>query len=399
MQRRRFLKGLPVLLSGALSHAAAAKAIEQISSIGDHGRRLILIELAGANDGLNTLVPWRNDVYRAARPRLALNQSQLISVTDDIGVHASLRRLMVLMERGELAWVQGLGYPSPSRSHFTSADYWHTGGDGAHGVGRGGWLAHDIEHRYSDPSFDVHGISLVGEMGPLRSVSGRWLSASSVAQLAALSIPENSLVQGVSGQVSALDRMAARMRDVDTMLVRVSDKLVGAPTVEAFPGGAFGRQLREVTRFVAAGLNTPIFRVQLRGFDTHANQLSRQARLLGTLAESVSFLRRELKAMDEWDNTLVMTHSEFGRRLAENHSGGTDHGTAAPQFIAGGSLNASSTLFGVAPDLQALVDSDPVATLDYRALYERVLSGWLGIPDNQLNRYRDPALTALLDRG
>jgi uncharacterized protein (DUF1501 family) len=389
MKRRQFLSALPLLVSAG----TAISGISSDSPKSSTGRRLILIELAGANDGLNTVVPWRHDTYREARPTLALNKSQLISINDEVGLHRSLKALMPLAERGELACVQGLGYPLPNRSHFQSTDYWHTGGDGEQGTGRDGWITHDTEHRFAGAN--VHGISLVGDMGPLHSASGRWLSAASLGQLAALSIPDASLTGVPSGPEGAIGRIATRMRGVDGMLSSLSEQLARAPSVAAFPGGALGQQLREVTRFIAAGLETPIYRVQLTGFDTHANQRARQARLLNSLAQAVSHLRRELKDMNEWGNTLVMTHSEFGRRLTENESGGTDHGTAAPQFIAGGALGLRAPLLGTAPDLGTLVDHDPVATLDYRALYERVLSGWLDMPDNRFSHFRDPAVSSL----
>ena len=377
------------------------------------GRRLVLIELGGANDGLNTLVPWRDDLYRAARPILALGPDELVhpdgartaTGEEAPALNRALAPLLSLLERGELAFVQGLGYPSPNRSHFTSIHLWETGGDGARGAGPDGWITHDLEHRLGRPVADAHGIGLDGTVGPLDSGSGRWLSTRSASSLASLEAPlaARDAASGAgpgAPTLPAVAAMAARMRDVDATLGRLREKVRRGPSVEPVAEGELGAQLTDVVRLVTAGLDTPVYHVRLAGFDTHVNQRGRHARLLRELAAGLRGLRRALVEAGEWDRTLVATYSEFGRRAAENGSGGTDHGTAAPHLVAGGALGSLAPFHGRAPDLGALDETgDPAPTLDYRALYERVLSGWFGIRDNRFADFRAPALEGLLRPG
>jgi len=365
------------------------------------GRRLVLVELAGANDGLNTLVPWRDERYRALRPTVALNEADLHPFgAHGLGLHGSLRALMPLLDRGEMTVVQGLGYPRPNRSHFASISLWDRGGDGERAGSAHGWLTHDIEHRLGRPVEHAHGISLDGPIGPLSSGSGRWLATPSVASLAAMKGRSDAAGGAGAGAMVSPDdpvaRMGERFARLDVTLDVLQRRLRRAPRLAPFGGGSLGKQLREVARFTLAGLDTPVYRVRLGGFDTHKDQLGRHARQLKLLADGLRAFRDTLHEADEWRNTLVMTYSEFGRRAAQNESGGTDHGSAAPHLVLGGALATTDAPLGSAVDLSQLVDGDPLATMDYRALYERVLSDWFDIPDNRFAAYRDPALDALL---
>ena len=386
--------------AAAVALAADGQAVVSTGS----ARRLVLVELHGANDGLNTVVPWRDDAYRKLRPTLGLKRSQLLDVDDEIGLNDSLRSLMPMMQNGELAVLQGLGYPQPNRSHFASIALWETGGDGKAGAGRDGWLVHDIEHGAAHRELlDPHGLSLKGPIGPLLSDGGRWLTASSVAQLAALSVPGEAprAAAGVldTGVDSVLARVATRVHELDRALGALTDRLDSAPAVSPIGGGSLGQQLTEVARFVAAGLETPVYRVRHEGFDTHINQVGRHPVLLSQLADGLSGFRDVMLDLGEWQETLVVTYSEFGRRAGENRSGGTDHGTAAPHFVLGGRLDPALTvspLRGSHPSLTELVDHDPVATMDYRAVYDRLLSDGFGVHDNRFSRWRDLRLGGLI---
>ena len=392
--------------------AAAAMGPALLDGRASDGRRLVLVELGGANDGLNTLVPWRDERYRALRPTLALGADELIGldglriepsagarggVGDAPALHGALAPLVPLLERGELAVVQGLGYPAPNRSHFSSVRLWETGGDGRAGPGPDGWATHDLEHRLGRPVADAHGIGLDGAAGPLESDTGRWLTTRSAASLGELAVPVPAAREHANAAVAA---MAARVHRLDATLERLAGKVRAAPGVEPLEGGALGARLTEVLRLVVAGVDAPLYHVRLGGFDTHENQRGRHARLLEELATAVAALRDALVAAGEWERTLVLTYSEFGRRAAENGAGGTDHGTAAPHLLAGGALGTDRAVLGLAPDLGALdAEGDPAATLDYRALYDRTLAGWFGIDDNRFRAFRDPATAPLFARG
>ena len=389
MDRRRLLKltaaGM-LLPAGVLEQSAIAAAAKK------NGRRLILVQLAGANDGLNTLVPFTNDHYYELRPVIGLSRDQLIPLSDELALHDALKPLMPLWEQGELAWVQGLGYPQPNRSHFKSIALWESGGDGQRD-GRQGWITHDIEHRYSRQIYDPHGISLVGDMGLFASDTGRWMSMSSASQFAKVDAP---LAKNIPGAPVHIKLVIKRMQELHHSLASMSSKLDNTPEVKKIRGGKLGEQLQQVVKLIRAGVDTPVYRVKLDGFDTHENQLGRHANLLRQLAIGLTGLKRVLVEDNEWTNTVIMTYSEFGRRAAENMNKGTDHGTAAPHLITGGAITGG--LYGRQPDLAVLSDGDPAFTLDYRALYDRVLLEWFAIDDNQFNKHRQSELSGLLSQ-
>lgn len=388
MNRRKLLKlvaaglSLPIGFT-PLQSLMAAKAVAS-------GRRLVLVELSGANDGLNTLVPITNDHYYRLRPSIGLKQNNVISIDDQIAFHASLKPLMRLWDKGELAWVQGLGYPQPNRSHFASIDLWESGGDGKR-AGSSGWLTHDIEHQLGRVVNDAHGISFKGDLNLFNSQSGRWMSLQSVSQI------ESSravLPEETEQYNSTLELVTAKMQELHHTLNSLSAKLQSVPRIKILPGGALGDQLAQVLQLIQAGVDTPVYRVRLDGFDTHDYQLGRHAQLLKQLSASINGFARALQSDGEWGNTLIMTYSEFGRRAAENLSGGTDHGTAAPHLITGGRINGG--LYSTAPDLSALINGDPAYTLDYRCVYERVLADWFDIENNQFIDYKSHQLQGLM---
>ena len=238
-----------------------------------NARRVILIELVGANDGLNTLVPFRNDAYYRLRPTLGLRGNDIIDLDGEMALHAALQPLMGLWERGELAMVQGLGYPAPNRSHFKSIALWESGGDGRRS-GVDGWLTHDIEHRLSRTVVDAHGISLSGEEGLFHSDGGRWLSITSLEQLLRLTMPTPVSVPEGNPILSLVSR---RQNQLDELLVNLRKRLESAPQGPPMPDTGLGRQLGEAVRMIRAGVDTPVYRVQLGSFDTHESQLGRHA--------------------------------------------------------------------------------------------------------------------------
>jgi len=393
MNRREFAKHI-AQLSASLGLVLSSNGRADLTNTA--GRRLILVELAGANDGLNTLVPFTNDHYYQLRPSLALSATDVLMLDDDMGLHPALEPLMPVWQAGELAWLQGLGYPQPNRSHFKSIALWETAGDGHRRSSTQGWMTHAIEHRMARKIRDPHGISLFDDLSIFASEGGRWLAVQSVKDLLEQSVPR---VRGKIVDHEAMALLQSRLRVLNSTLSNVSTKLAGGVTLGKFQGGVLGEQLRQVVTMIQAGLDTPVYRVRLAGFDTHKNQSGRHQRLLKTLAQALSHTRNQLISMNEWDNTFIMSYSEFGRRAAENRSGGTDHGTAAPHILMGGSVHGG--LWGNAPDLAHLEQGDPAFTMDYRAVYHQILTDALAVSDaenddNSLSKYRDARLQRLI---
>ncbi len=394
MNRRNILKSILGLGIGINSMPLFSQAS------GSQARRLILVELSGANDGLNTLVPYRSDLYHQLRPSLSLREKDVTSLQADIAMHKALNPLMRFWEDGDLAWVQGLGYPSPNRSHFKSIALWESAGDGKTDVQSRGWITHAMEHGLRRKVMSAHGISVGGDINLFNSDSGRWLSIDSASQFNNMTMPtpisEHSALKNPGSRAALnLDYVSAQVSLLDRMLSDISGRLEGLPEMRGFARNDFASQLKTVAELISSGVDTPVYRVRMDGFDTHENQLRRHARLLASLGEGLDSMSRALKRMGEWDNTIIMTYSEFGRRAAENNSGGTDHGTAAPHLILGGQVRGG--LYGDAPDLTNLVDGDPGYTADYRGLYHEVLGSWFDvIPGaNTMRDYSDQRLSKL----
>ena len=383
MNRRKiikaFLSGLILPLVPIKIDAAAKKS----------GRRLILIELSGANDGLNTVIPYSDDRYYGLRPELAIKKNDSITITDDFSLHSALKDLVNVFEDNDVAIIHGLGYPGANRSHFKSIALWETGGDGSVS-GKSGWLTEDIEDLKDDKDLDAHGISLDGGMGVFTSPDGIWLSMTSANQF--LQLSENQFVLSEKTENPSLNLLLNRAIDLNTSMKRISQKILASSKYpkSRVNAGDLGRQLSSAAKLIAAGINTPIFKVKIDGFDTHENQLWRHNDLLGNLANAISGFKKQMVELGEWENTLVFTYSEFGRRAIENFNKGTDHGTAAPHFLIGGKVNGG--IYGKHPDLGNLIEGDMRYTLDYRTIYELILGKWFSIQDNKFKSYRSEKL-------
>jgi len=209
-----------------------------------------------------------------------------------------------------------------------------------------------------------------------------------------LKIKRRSIDSSAAGVNDSIGLVTARMQELDATLELLQSRLAAAKKPAKIGRGTLGSQLQQVLHLVRAGLDTPVYRVQLPGFDTHQNQLGRHDNLLLQLGESLAQFRQALIADGEWDNTLIMTYSEFGRRAAENQSNGTDHGTAAPHLLMGGKL--AGGLYGTPTDLSELIDGDPAHTMDYRSLYHTVLANWFDISGNQFKSYKNDAVDSLI---
>ena len=381
---KQFMSGLILPLVPASVHAAAIKT----------GKRLILIELSGANDGLNTIIPFRNDHYYKLRPNLAINASDRIIISNDFAKHQALSKLGNIWDRGELAIIHGLGYPGANRSHFKSIALWETGGDGT-GAGRSGWLTEDIEDKLTNDDLDAHGISLDGGMGIFTSPEGVWLSMTSAAQFKRLN--EDSFHSNVSTNNPALMNLLDRANALNLSMKKISEKLNRSRKMRFnIRGGDLGRQLSMASSLISAGISTPILKVKIDGFDTHEDQSWRHEDLLRDLGSSIGGFAQEMRRIREWDNTIMLTYSEFGRRPTENYTKGTDHGTAAPHFVAGGMVNGG--LYGQHPDLGKLINGDMQFTMDYRSVYEMILSNWFKIKENKFSDFRNSYLRKVIKK-
>jgi uncharacterized protein (DUF1501 family) len=390
--RRKFLAtlagGSAVLSLGArvpafLARAAAAESAAGKDTVKD--TILVVVQLTGGNDGLNTVVPYNHDEYRIARPKLAIPARDVLKINDMIGLHPSARGFSDLLEAGKLAVVQGVGYPDPNRSHFESMDVWHT--CQRKGSPRStGWLGRFLDASRVSADVDAPAIHVGPEKQPLA------LAAETV-RVPSFDTPEAFRLQdGGSPQfhdaISALanggsapvDPLLAYLQSSTTSALAASERIAQAlrdyQTPINYPENALATRLKTVAQLIDAGLKTRIYYVELDGFDTHSQQAATHAILLKQLSGAVRAFVEDVAHHGHGDRTLVMSFSEFGRRVAENASEGTDHGTAAPMFVAGSRVRAG--LVGEHPSLSDLDNGDLKFHTDFRQVYATLLEHWLG---------------------
>ncbi len=391
--RRRFLStlaGLPIAMAGGCAApdprraiARAPDVVKATSAAG--GRSMILIELFGGNDGLNTLIPYRDPAYKALRPSLAIPVADAIPVSDEAAFHPALRPLLALWEQGEMAAVRGIGMADPNRSHFRAQEIWETASDSGEVVPEG-WIARALnEHpRFRSQRSDAEAVVIgAGSQGAVLGRNARIVAMNDPRQYlhAAERLTEPSLVASTPALAHLMKTQQDALSTAATLRTKIQRTRVPA---RKMPGSSIGRSAGHAIALLEAGVDVPVFKMTLAGFDTHAGQLQRQDQLLKQLAECIAALRGNLADMGLWNDTLIVAYSEFGRRVNENASGGTDHGTAGVAFLFGGQV--AGGLYGQQPSLDALVDRDLVFALDYRRIYATLLAGWWGQGDNFLTQ-------------
>jgi uncharacterized protein (DUF1501 family) len=418
--RRQFLR--TTVLGSALSwtvpafladtfaalHSEAADSATQIVT-GKDSTILVVLQMAGGNDGINTVVPYTNDFYRNARPKLGLTAQQVLDLNGEIGFHHALAGFKNLYDAGHLAVVQGVGYPNPNRSHFRSTEIWQTASD-SNQVEKYGWLGRYFDNACAgcDPTVGVDiggqtpqaffaktptGISLANPQSYRFLSPGRFrpgqvdLLEESYEKMN--EIPDTAPDVNSGGSIGALAAgmpqpggSALHFIERTALDAQVSSDQIRAIVAkvknqETYPATQLGNNLKLVAQLIAGGLPTRVYYVSQGGYDTHVNQAGTQDRLLRELGDAVNAFVGDLRAQGNLQRVLLMTFSEFGRRVTENASGGTDHGAAAPLFVIGDKVKAG--LLGRYPSLapQDLFEGDIKYTVDFRSVYASVLEGWL----------------------
>jgi uncharacterized protein (DUF1501 family) len=357
---------------------------------------LVVIQLSGGNDGLNTVIPYADDAYRRGRPSLGIGADRVLKINDYVGLHPSMRGFAQLFENGKLGIIQGVGYPNPDRSHFSSMDIWHTARPQTDATAPAthraiGWLGRLLDAQTNTPdgnNSDVPGLHLGPGQLPLALIGGHPRAAS-IGTLDGF----NLNVGGNPELRRAIEASASAQRDGHDDLLdflqrgtaaalrssrQVQDALGTYRTSAGYPATELAQRLKTVAQLVDAGLKTRVYYVELPGFDTHANQSNVHANLLAELSDAVAAFVKDLDEHGHGRRVMAMTFSEFGRRVRENASQGTDHGAAAPMFVAGGSVKPG--LIGKHPSLTDLDEDDLKFTADFRGVYAAVLKDWLGVP-------------------
>ena len=377
---------------------ASARDLAVQPATGKDDEILVVLQMAGGNDGLNTVVPYTDEAYHKARPTLAKKRKDLIQLQDGLGLNNQLKGLAGIYDEGELAIVQGIGYPNPNRSHFVSTSIWETADP--KNRANTGWLGRFFDNQCEglDPmvgvslrknqpeSFGAERNSGISLSAPelYRWIHGGEELAAAEEVFANLNAPEGGAVGdsikelggqgGVLGEDNAsyLERVALSAQVSSDEVIKLARK---HQAKRSYPGTQLGQSLSVVGRMIAGGMTTRVYYVNHGGFDTHRQQGGRHDQLLSEMDQALGAFFEDLKAQGNYKRVTVMTFSEFGRRVEENASKGTDHGQGSCLFVAGGGVKGG--LYGQYPSLTDLNRGDLKFTTDFRRVYASLLDNWL----------------------
>ena len=362
------------------------KPFERVDRVPAGNKVMVILQLSGGNDGLNTVIPIRNDIYYRERPRLGIERTKALTLTDEVGLHPALVGLKELYDDGSLGVLNNVGYPNPDRSHFRSMDIWQTG-SGSDEYITTGWLGRYLDAQCSGcekPTYaleidDVLSLALKGENSK------------------AIAMRDPKRLFGTSNEKFFKDVLKDHKdsgeETVDYLYKTMSETLSSAdyifqqskahPSTAEYPKTELGNGLKTIASLIFSDINTKVYYISLGSFDTHVNQEAQQQRLFTELSDAVRAFASDLKKNNRFNDVLMFTFSEFGRRVSQNASGGTDHGTANNMFLIGGALKQKGIINGM-PDLADLAEGDLKYKIDFKAVYATVLKNWLDADDTAI---------------
>lgn len=393
--RRGFLKSTlaasTLVSMGSTTVPAFLARSAQGAAAASNDRVLVVVQLIGGNDGLNTVVPHGLDGYAKGRRVLRLPSGRIHKINREIGLHPAMGGMAKLLEQGRLAVVQGVGYPNPDRSHFRSMEIWESGRR-EEGALETGWIGRSIDAMPRPVGRDAQALHVGNRVLPL-ALKAKHSEAPTVESLEQYRLQLAGDAGDQRTMREALDQVARLERPADDPLLgfmrrstltaydsskRLEQVIKPAAGKSQYPNYGLARRLELIAQVVKAGFGTRFFYTALDGFDTHANQLGTHAALLTELSESISAFHKDLAGSGQADRVALLTFSEFGRRVTENASGGTDHGAAAPLFVVGPVKSGGP--IGTHPSLEDLDDGDLKQHTDFRRVYASLLDDWLECP-------------------
>lgn len=386
IKRREFLQ-IGSLATATMMVPKFLKAFEKRLPVPVGNKVVVIIQLSGGNDGLNTIIPVRNDIYYKQRPRLGIEKSKALSLTDEAGLHPALTGLKELYDDGSLAILNSVGYPNPDRSHFRSMDIWHTG-SAANEYLTTGWIG-----RYLDAQ--CRGCDKPTQALEIDDILSLALKGEDIKGLA-LKDPRrlyNTSHEKFYKDLNASFKDEQGEQPVDYLYKTMAETLSSAdyifqqsklhPSSLEYPNTELGKNLKTIASLIFSEINTKVYYVSLGSFDTHFNQQMQQQNLFAQLSDAVKAFTKDLKANKRFNDVLLFTFSEFGRRVSQNASGGTDHGTANNMFLISGALKQKG-IINPLPSLIDLDEGDLKYNIDFKNVYATVLNKWLGANDKEI---------------
>ncbi len=386
IKRREFLQ-IGSLATASFMLPKFLKAFEGRNMVPAGNKVVVILQLSGGNDGLNTVIPFRNDIYYKARPRLGIEKTQALQLTDEVGLHPALTGFKELYDDGSLGILNSVGYPNPDRSHFRSMDIWQTGSQSSE-YWNTGWVGRYLDAQCSGcdkPTYaleldDVLSLALKGDHAKAIAMKDPKRLFGTANQRFFKDVLKSHLDEPGEQPVDYLYKtMAETISSADYIFEKSKFK----PSKAEYPKSELGQNMKTIASLILSDINTKVYYLSLGSFDTHVNQQQQQQRLFTEMNEAVKVFAKDLKDNNRFDDVLLMTFSEFGRRVSQNASGGTDHGTANNMFFVSGSLKQKGVINAL-PDLNDLDEGDLKYEIDFKNVYATVLSNWLGTDDYKI---------------
>jgi len=385
MKRRNFLKASAIASTSAMV-PQFLKGVTPGTTSSRSGKNLVVIQFSGGNDGLNTIIPYQNDLYYKNRPTLGIKANEVLKVSPELGFNPAMASLQSIYDEGLMSIINSVGYPNPDRSHFRSMDIWHTASDSNEYLSSG-WLG-----RYLDGSCDGcqnphHALEVDDTLSlSLKGLERSGFAMSKPSQLRQIS--KNKYLKHIAHHhehehEENVEYLYKTLLDTQASAKYLYQKSKVHKTKTKYPQSSFGKDLKQIAELMTADADIKIYYANLSGFDTHVGQKNKQARLLKMYADGMSAFVKDLKNNGLLEDTLIMTFSEFGRRVQQNASNGTDHGTANNVFLMGGNLKKKG-FYNAAPDLKNLDKGDLIYKMDFRRIYATILEDWLDASPTQI---------------
>lgn len=386
IKRNEFLQ-IGTLATASLMMPKFLKAFERPAMVPPGNKVLVVLQFSGGNDGLNTIIPVRNDIYYKARPRLGIARDKALALTDEAGLHPALPYFKTLYDEGHLGILNNVGYPNPDRSHFRSMDIWQSASDSSEYLTTG-WLGRYLDAQCTDCGMPVQALETDDVLSlAMKGVSQKGLAFQDPKKLFSLS-NDRFLRQAAHSHQEVHEEATAEylyktLRDTMSSAEYIYEQSRRHISSQSYPATELGKRLKMISSLILSDLQTKVYYVSLGSFDTHVNQENQQTRLFTQLNDAMEAFVRDLKSNHRFGDVAIMTFSEFGRRVAQNASGGTDHGTANNMFIIGGGLKRKCLLNEI-PDLVTLQDGDIPFEIDFKKVYATFLRNWLAADDRAI---------------
>jgi uncharacterized protein (DUF1501 family) len=397
--RRDFLK-MSGLASASLFMPQFLKASTGLLSDANKPKVLVVIQFSGGNDGLNCIIPYGDDIYQKARPSIGYKKDAVIKLGDGIGMNTNLQGLADLYFNGDVVLINSVGYPNPNRSHFRSMDIWQTGSD-ENVYLQTGWIGRVLDATCNNDCAKPHFAVELDDSLSL-ALKGQQMSGFAVRDPSELkNVNKNPFIDSIAKQATAYDDEHHNVAYLHKLLADTAestdyiyDQSVKYNSSAIYPATEFAKQLKTIAQLIIAESNTTVYYVSLSGFDTHAGQRNQQERQLRTYSDALKVFCADLKANGKFKDTMIMTFSEFGRRVEENAGNGTDHGTANNVYLISGGLKQGGMINDM-PNLSNLVDGDLQHEVDFRSVYSTILNKWLNVKSEMILDNSYPMLDCL----